>query len=221
MPKKLSAKRRFAVGPLFLAIICFMMMAFGDAQGQTVQPIRQSKTSQSEVIEALQADFGPAVEAVTAFKPFYLTGDFNGDGEQDIVVVVRIKERRSALPKDVRVIDPFQGGGPSGFPANPAAENKLALAIIHSWKTSRPAGKFLLIGESPILILEYDRVTSSEPEDRKNLIELMSKRGKRRKGERLPPGSKGDVILLGTEVGGDSKLYWNGKTYRWEDSPDD
>ncbi len=221
MPEELSPKRRFPEGPLFFAIICFMIMAVPGVQGQKVQPVRQSKTSQSEVIEALATDFGPAVEVVTAFRPFHLIGDFNGDGAQDVVVVVRIKGRRSALPKDVRVIDPFQGGGPSGFPANPAANNKLALAIIHSWKASRPAGKFLLIGESPILILEYNRATSSEPDDRKDLIELMSKRDKRRKGEKLPARSKGDVILLVTEVGGDSMLYWNGKTYHWEDSPDD
>src|SRR5438128_1130510 len=145
MVKELSAKRRFAEGPLCFAILCFMIVAVRGAQGQTVQPTRQSKTSQSEVIEALGTDFGPAVEGVSAFKPFYLTGDFNGDGEQDIVVVVRIKGRRSTLPKDVRVIDPFQGGGPSGFPANPAAENKLALAIIHSWKASWPAGDFVLV----------------------------------------------------------------------------
>src|SRR5438876_797936 len=204
-----------------VGVVVFLCALVVGAQGQTARAIRQSNPGQSSALEALQTDFGPAVEAVTAFKPFYLTGDFNGDGEQDIVVVVRIKQRRSTLAKDMRVIDPFQGGGPSGFPANPATENKLGLAIIHSWKTSRPTGKFLLIGESPILILEYDRATSSEPEDRKDLIELRSKRGKRRKGEKLPPGSKGDVILLGTEVGGDSMLYWNGRTYHWEDSPDD
>lgn len=222
MPKELIAKLRLPDGFVFLVAVCFLIMAAWDAQGQTVQPVRQSNASQSTAVtDALQADFGSTVEAVTAFRPFYLTGDFNGDGAQDVVVVVRIKGRRSTLPKDVRVIDPFQGGGPSGFSANPAAENKLALAVIHSWNATRPAGKFLLIGESPILILEYARATSSEPGERKNLIELMSKRGKRRKREKLPPGSKGDVILLSTEVGGDSVLYWNGRTYRWEDSPDD
>jgi hypothetical protein len=159
------------------------------------------------------------VEAVTAFRPFYLTGDFNGDGVQDVLVVVRIKGRRSTLTKDVRVIDPFQSAGSPGYPADPSAEVKLGLAIIHSWKTPRPAVKFLVIGDSPLLILEYSR--ASLPDDRDNLMELMRKHGKRRKGEKFPPRSKGDVILLGTEVGGDSKLYWNGKNYHWEDSPDD
>jgi len=62
-------------------------------------------------------------------------------GERKIVVVVRIKQRRSTLPKDVRVIDPFQGGGPSGS-RHPAAENKLGVAVIHSWKASRQRESF-------------------------------------------------------------------------------
>jgi len=31
-------------------------------------------------------------------------------------------------------------------------------------------------------------------------------------------GAKGDVILLGNQVGDNSPLYWNGRTYVWEDS---
>ena len=145
---------------------------------------------------------------------------FNGDAAMDIAVVVRVKGRRVNLPKDVRVLNPFEDRTTAKFPDNPATANKLALVVIHSWKAPQPTSKFLLIGEAPILILEPDRATSSQPNDRKDLIELMSRRGKRRKGEKLPPRSKGDVIVLGSEVG-DSVLYWNGRTYVWEDSPDD
>jgi hypothetical protein len=77
----------------------------------------------------------------------------------------------------------------------------------------------LLVGEGPILIFVYDR--ASDPDGAKNLIELMSKRGKRFKGLKFPPTAKGDVILLGTEVGSDSPLYWNGRTYRWEEPEGD
>jgi hypothetical protein len=159
------------------------------------------------------------VEAVTGFTPFYLTGDFNGDGMQDIVIVVRIRERRSALPKDVRLINPFWYSPKVTFPANPAAEKPLALVIIHSWKTPQTATKFLLVGEAPLLIFVYDR--TSDPESAKGLMELMSKRGKRSRGQTFPPAAKGDVILLGTEVGSDSPLYWNGRTYKWEEPEGD
>ena len=200
---------------IFLSLVGSILIVAVNEPGLTAHKMGQPKAQSEAVTEVLQASFGSAVEAVTGFKPFYLTGDFNGDGMQDIVVVVRIKERRTALPKDVRLINPFSSGPKVTFPSNPAGENKLALAIIHSWKTPQTAAKFLLVGEAPILILVYER--TSDPESAKDLMELMSKRGKRRKGQTLPPTAKGDVILLGTEVGGDSPLYWNGRTYRWEE----
>jgi hypothetical protein len=165
--------------------------------------------------EAVQKSFGSVVEAVTYSKPFYLTGDINGDRVEDLVMVVRIKGNRSSLSKDVRVLNPFDPQSGVTFPADPARENKFAIAVIHSWKTSRPAGKFLLIGDSPILILENSRPASGpEAGDMK----LMARNTRRRN---FPRAAKGDVILLVTEVGGDSQLYWNGRTYFWEDSAED
>ena len=201
---------------IFLSLVCGMLIVFAsDLIARPTQP----KVQSVPVTETLQASFGSAVEAVTGFKPFYLTGDFNGDGMQDIVIVVRIKERRSALQKDVRLINPFYSSPKVTFPQNPAAENKLALAIIHGWKTPETAAKFLLVGEAPVLVFVYDR--TSDPNSSKDLLELMSKRGKRRRGQTFPPRAKGDVILLGTEVGSDSPLYWDGKTYRWEEPEGD
>ncbi|MEP6922577.1 MAG: hypothetical protein ABI967_15750 [bacterium] len=173
------------------------------------------------VAAALQTNFGSTVEAATAFKPFYVTGDFNGDAAQDVAVVVRIKEGRSALPKGVRLLNPFQLEKTIVFPANPATENKLALVIIHSWKTPQPASKYLLIGESPILILQYERAISNQSADRNKLMGSISRRGRRPRGVMFPRGAKGDVITLGTEVGGGSLLYWNGRTYVWEDVAED
>jgi hypothetical protein len=206
---------------IILGIYC-VITTIVSANGETTRKVTQSNSSQAiAVTGAMQSNFGSAVEASTAFQPFYVTGDFNGDGAQDIAVVVRIKERRSALPKDVRLLNPYQLEKTIEFPANPATENKLALVIIHGWKNPKPSGKFLLIGDSPILILDYQRVISDQPADRRNLIALMSKRGKRRKGETFPRGAKGDVILLGNQVGDNSPLYWNGRTYVWEDSAED
>jgi len=173
----------------------------------------------STVTSALQASFGPPVEAVTGFTPFYLTGDFNGDGAQDIVVVVRIKERRAALPKDVRLINPFWDSPKVIFPKNPESEKTLALAIIHKWKTPEASTKFLLVGHAALLIFVHDR--TSEPGSAKDLMELMSKRGKRPKGQTYPRMAKGDVILLWTEVGDQTPLYWNGRTYKWEEGSAD
>jgi hypothetical protein len=200
----------------------FLMMTAGHANPQMGLTVAQlSQTQPAAVTASLQNNFGAAVEAATSFRPFYVTGDFNGDGAQDVAVVVLIKERRSALPKDVRILNPFQFERRVIFPANPTAENKLALVIIHGWQSPKPSAKFLLIGDSPILILDYQRVISDRPADRQDLVGLMRKRGKHPKGVAFPRGAKGDVILLGNQVGDNTPLYWNGRTYIWEDSAED
>jgi len=95
-----------------------------------------------------------------------------------------------------------------GFPAIRQQENKLALAVIQAGKLLGQR-KVSADGESPILILEYDRATRANP--RQEDYELRSKRGKRRKGEKFPPGSKGDVNSPGTEVAATRPT--DGRTY--------
>ena len=222
-----NTNRRGATPSLFFLLFCFAITPVGNIRNQAAGSNNQTNPSQTAVVETVQKHFGATVEVVTAFQPFNVAGDFNGDGAQDVVVVVRIKSRRNALPTNLKLLNPFETSGAIKFPANPDSENKLALAIIHSWKTetvraaSSYVGKFLLLGESPVLIMQYARATSSEQGDKQKLISLMSKRGRRPAGVTLPHGSKGDVILLATEVGGDSLLYWNGRTYLWEDVAED
>jgi hypothetical protein len=217
--QNLSLSTQHAV--LMVFALCCVTAAMDHANAQKTQTAQSNPGQSAHITAALQTNFGSALEAETGFKPFYVTGDFNEDGAQDVAVVVRIKKGRSALPKDARVLNPFQLERTIKFPADPATENKLALVIIHGWKDPKPSGKFLLIGESPILILDYQRVTSDQPADRQDLIGLMQKRGKRAKGATFPRGAKGDVIPLATQVGSDSHLYWNGRTYVWEDAAED
>jgi hypothetical protein len=215
-----NTQRPYAASSGFLLLFCFAITPVGNTQEQAAHSNKETNLSQAAIVETVQKHFGAAVEVVTAFEPFNVNGDFNGDGAADIVVVVRIKARRDALPTNVKLLNPFETRGAIKFPANPNSENKLALAIIHSWKTEA-GGKFLLLGESPVLIMQYGRATSNEPGDKQNLISLMSKPGRRPSGVTLPRGSKGDVVLLATEVGGDSMLYWNGRTYLWQDVAED
>ena len=216
---KRETKTNSSCGPrpvLVVFAISFLAAVAISGTAQTKRP----QPSESTVIEALNASFGAAVEPVTAFKPFYLRGDFTGDGAEDILIVVRIKGHRSDLPKDVRLLTPFDSGTKTTFPSDPSNKVTLALAIIHGsragWKIAPVAGKFLLFGESPVLILENERA-AAEPDARNKLMEIIHKRGARARGAIRPPAAaKGDSILLGTEAA-DSILYWNGKTYRWEE----
>jgi len=175
--------------------------------------------AKAAIAEAVQRSFGNGVEVVTSFNPFQVTGDFNGDRLQDLAVVVRITGARNLMPKEVRLLNPFERDGSIHFPR--PSDSRLALAILHDWKNPAATGRFLLLGESPILILQNARATSKEESDRNGLLGIRSRSSKRRAAEPFPRTAKGDVVLLGTEVGGDSLLYWNGRTYLWEDSAED
>lgn len=220
----MKANRTSVVSLLLLMVGCVFIIAAATL-GASTQTTKQTKTKQSNqtaaVTEALKASFGSALEAVTAFNPFYLTGDFNGDGAQDIVIAARIKGHRSDLPPDVKVYNPFERPK-AVFPADPLANPTVALAIIHGsrpgWQRPPALEKFLLFGESPVLILNRGRVTSGDPNAVKNLMELLRKGSRRLRNLGWPAAAaKGDSIVLGTEAT-DSILYWNGKTYRWEEA---
>lgn len=186
------------------------------------QATRQAKPSQAAqsaaAVEAIKASFGSSLEPVKGFSPYYLTGDLNGDGAQDLMMVVRIKGRSTDLPADVKVYNPFER--PKAiFPDDPAATPTLAFAVIHGaragWQTPPVSEKFLLFGQTPILILQFQRATSGRLDEGKNLMELLKNTSK--VWEQLGWSAtlaKGDSILLGTEAT-DSILFWTGKNYRW------
>jgi len=199
---------------VFLMWICCILAS---VNAHAIANAIPESNSPSAIDAAVQTVFGSTVEPVKGFKPYFLTGDFNGDGAQDALVMVRVKGARAELPKDVRLMNPF-----SDLPGiDPSKENQLALAIIHDWKSAQPKAKILLIGDSPVLALQYERGVSGRAEDASDLLSLMKRHGPRPKDQKFPPIAKGDVILLSTEVGGDGMLYWDGKRYRWEDVEED
>ncbi|HEY0431676.1 MAG TPA: hypothetical protein VGC61_07645 [Pyrinomonadaceae bacterium] len=143
MLKQLGARRAMA------AVVIAMTSAFVIF----AQATRQAKASQpaqsAAAIEAIKASFGSSLEPVQGFSPYYLTGDFNGDGAPDLVMVVRIKGRSTDLPADVKVYNPFERPN-AIFPDDPIAAPTLAFAVIHGartgWQTPPASEKFLLFG---------------------------------------------------------------------------
>ena len=167
-----------------------------------------SNVPPEQIETVVRAGFGSKVkvESHLGSEPFYLPGDFNGDGFSDIAVLVNIEEARAEL-KSYGVkyinIDPYsRQNGSQIDPLSHDSHNCLGIAIVHGtregWKAANPAGKFMV----------YECFSS---------FRLV------RKGERIRRGGgsrgrtpvpKGDSMLLDLETGGTALVYWNGKTYR-------
>ena len=58
--------------------------------------------------------------------------------------------------------------------------------------------------------------TSGYRDSLTNLMTIITRRGVRRRGAWFPAAARFDSINLLTEAA-ESILYWNGKTYRWEE----
>lgn len=158
--------------------------------------------------------FGGAVEVNVDHRPYFLTGDFNGDRFRDLVMVVRLKAAFRELPGGVTVLDPWRTRRPS-----PAGPGTLALAILHGGREglhAPPLGRYLLTDQ------EFFATPIWQTPPLKDLIGLVSKPRASRQGRRtLPRPAKGDAIRVATEAGIDTLLYWDGRTYRLYEPPEE
>jgi hypothetical protein len=152
--------------------------------------------------------FGTSVEVADDLKPYYWTGDFNGDKITDLLLMVRLKGSTSALPKDVVVLS-FWKASTQLNPLPQAPE--LALAIIHGggagWSAA-PTGKYVIYGR------DFFSSPMWESTITKSLISVRHKGSKKSRVAGPPATAKGDSISLATEAGINTFVYWNGKTYR-------
>jgi len=200
-------------------VLVFSLWLIATAPAPQITAAADDADQSAAIVKAVQEAFGPAVEAMTALKPFHLTGDFNGDGIKDLFVVVNIKLKRSELKKDVLVLNPFYSDPayPPGYPVDPAANPRRGFVIMHGaktgWNHPLPRGKFLLAGDSPITVT-MSSVTG--PSEYGNVYFQLFKKGSKDYRNLSKRRAKGDLIDLPTNGAG-SFLYWNGRTYRWEE----
>lgn len=171
-----------------------------------------SEATIADIALVVRRVFGAEIKVETARRPFYLLGDFNGDGSSDIAVVVRTKGGTKNLGQGIVVLNPWQvatqaqnpveesADEAAGEPAQDtsAAASTLALAVIHGakggWNRAQPLAGYLLLDAV------YDELRIHEEQSRSTLLSDRS--------------LKGDAIYTGTEDAG-GVIYWDGKTYRW------
>ncbi len=182
------------------------------AENGTAATASQGATA-AETEAVINRAFNSRVEVEGERRPFYLSGDFNGDGWQDIAVVVRLKDDAEQLKmtKTASVLDPWlaaaagadgeeasEGGLQTDEPG--ASAGDLALAVIHGtkdgWKASAPESRYLLLNS----VFDELRIHRGK-------IEVGASGG-------TPPVVKGDAIYTGSEVAS-GIIYWDGAAYRW------
>lgn len=209
IPYESEDRRRVMAG---VAGTCLLFLS----AAQAVTPLRAPavKDGNAQIEAAVRRAFGPGVEMMWEFRPYSLTGDFNGDRFSDLAVMVRVRAPSGRLAKGVTILNPWDirrtaAGGSSG----------LALAIIHGGRkgwSGAPLRRYLLTDRDFFATPIWQ---SSAPKD---LIGLVRKPRATQQGRRLlPRPAKGDAIRVATEAGINTLLYWDGKTYRLYAPPEE
>jgi hypothetical protein len=181
-------------------------------------PKSSEPPSATEVIDAVARVFNKVVTADTARDNSFVVGDFNGDGSEDLAVVVKpgagsLGEINSDLAnwvlEDPRSIPLTKTGSttlaPPGKPVR-AEKGDALLAIIHGvgpqgWRAPEAKQTYVLKNAAGSWIL------------------AQSSNDLRKAGQKLPP-LRGDV--LNEKLAGKSGfVFWTGAKYAWWASPAD
>lgn len=175
-------------------------------------PIARADTTPATAPQDVSTIFGSRVTENPRFKEPVMIGDFDGDGVPDALylVTVRPASQGSTFAKDVTVVDGLWYSQPLG-----GHGEKLVPAIVFG-KSGR---KFLLPGhqdnatdffESPIW--GQDPIPLSVAVRGSKQFKEFAKADKR---------IRNDIIVVGTEAGSDTALFWTGKKFAWYEPPGD
>ena len=148
--------------------------------------------------------FGARVQANVRFQAPFAMGDFEGDGKQDALYLVTILPGSfSGIAQDVTVIDGLFGQQSLG-----AQPESLALAIVQEGGRR----KFLFTGYQGEGVADYfdSPIWQQSPVP----IQIARRGSKAFEDFRRQDGKiKNDFIVVGTEAGIDTALFWSGGGY--------
>ncbi len=156
----------------------------------------------------IAALFGSRVKLNPHFSVPLVTGDFDGDGVPDTAYMVTVlpASARNGFAPGVTVLDGVMDGNDTVLGAHGA---QTAPAIVQQGGKR----KFLLTSHSSVDPAQgvFDSPIWSE---RPTPLSL-AKRGSKafRDFHAQVPQIRNDILVVGTEAGIDTALYWNGKTY--------
>lgn len=152
----------------------------------------------TSIAALLSRTFGGGVLLHDA-APAVLRGDLNGDGAEDLVAVVVHGAGR--LAGGVTRVHPWPSD--EGATDDLAAGSRARVAVIHGGSARRA---FLIHDPNPVSILDAGAA--------KEISILPRARLAAEGGDELAEAARGDVVVVPTEAGIDTYLYWDGSTYQ-------
>jgi hypothetical protein len=173
--------------------LCILLFAIVAVVQQSALAL-EAKPSTADLQSMIDEQFGVGFKIDAKFVP--QTGDFDGDGEQDIAIVaIGGKPLGGESGYNYRVQDPYNGyfgwgdpkvtsqfGSVDGGPAR-------RILVIHSWQKPTPKAKFVLIN------IPFEKWDTTKKMLKKRLISILE----------VQESSGMGAILL-----------FDGKKYRWE-----
>jgi hypothetical protein len=164
----------------------------------------QQQPSRTQLEALLSREFGASTRLSSAEPGGIVIGDFNGDSNPDLAVMVDVeKARDELLQHGIKLIDTDPYSKTNGSTLQMAkfeAHNCAGLAIVHGsangW--TEPAVRFLT----------YDCFSSTKLFPRRRRV--LAAGGARA----AAPHLIGDGLVLELENGGKSLIYWTGRTYK-------
>ena len=197
----------------FLILSFTVLLLTGPGEdSRRLQRLKGERTQSQKILlrdltTAIRKNFGSKLRIVSDTKPFYLLGDFNGDGFTDIAVLVNPEGAQQELKLNgVKYIDVEPSSTTNGKELeleSATFQYCLGVAIMHGakegWGLAKPGAKYLF----------YECFIP---------FRLMPKstriRRRYRSVRETPPKLKGDAIYLYLERDAASIVYWTGKSYR-------
>ena len=165
------------------------------SQAQLEQPAKQELPSLTDI-------FGSSVKLQRDRSPNHYSGDFNGDGKLDTLYVVSTQGAVNQLPADVKLVRPWplNDGVSIKNDLTSGAHNSLAIVL------GGMKGGVLLYDSNPISILDTEAAQSITVVKKSDVASLEE--------PELAKKAKGDIIVVPTEAGIDTYVYWDGSTYK-------
>lgn len=176
-----------------LRIVGIILCLAGFACAQAQPAPSTAPTGQVDVQSVVNSQFGSEFKLVPGYT--LLTGDLDGDGREDAILVATTHDALSGeLAHGFKVIDPYDQFFGWGNPkitaqfSNTTVGDPKILLIIHDWRAQTPAAKFVVIN------LPFEKLSLGTTALKKKII---------------------SAIMVEESSGDAAAVYWDGKKYKW------